>query len=195
VLTGTEGTTGVTGGSVAVGAGVGLGAASVGAGVRGATVGAAEGDELGDDDADADGEGLADGDATCCAVITAAPRRSNATSATAANTVNTVDQRSTSGPPDGAPAARLAAARRSRHRAVAPAGRSHLDQVAAFPACGIRPHEPCRTVGRSKGRLLGLMRDVRELVSEDSENDDQDDREEHHAHEIIDKIPVSLHDG
>ena len=37
------------------------------------------------------------------------------------------------------------------------------------------------------------MQDVRELVSEDSENDDQDDREERHAHEIVDKILVSLH--
>ena len=61
-------------------------------GVRGAVVGDGDGDELGDDDAE--GEGLADGDATCCAAITAAPRRSKATSATAANTVNTVDQRS-----------------------------------------------------------------------------------------------------
>jgi hypothetical protein len=55
-------------------------------------VGEADGDELGD--GDADGEGLADGDATRCAAITAAPRSSNATSATAAKTVNTVDQRS-----------------------------------------------------------------------------------------------------
>ena len=83
--------TGVTGGSVAASEGVGLGWASVGVGVRGAGVG--EGDELGD--WDAEGDGLADGAATCCEAITAAPRRSSETSATAAKTVKTVDQRST----------------------------------------------------------------------------------------------------
>ena len=82
----------MTGGSVAVGEGVGLGRASVGVAVRGAGVDEAGGDELGDDDAEDDG--LADGAATCCEPITAAPSRSNATSATAANTVKTVDQRS-----------------------------------------------------------------------------------------------------
>ena len=45
-------------------------------------------------DGEAEGDGLADGVATCCDAITAAPRRSSATRATAANTVNTVDQRS-----------------------------------------------------------------------------------------------------
>ncbi len=80
----------MTGGSVAVGDGVGLGWVSVGVAVRGA--GVAEGEELGGDDAE--GDGLADGAATCCEPITAAPSRSNATSATAANTVKTVDQRS-----------------------------------------------------------------------------------------------------
>ncbi len=84
--------TGVTGGRVAVATGVGLGCASVGAGVRGAGVIEADGDELGE--VDADGEGLAEGVATCCEAITAAPSRSNATSATAAKTVNTVDHRS-----------------------------------------------------------------------------------------------------
>jgi hypothetical protein len=84
--------TGVTGGNVAVGTGVGLGCASVGVAVRGTGVIEADGDELGDDDAD--GEGLADGVATCCEAITAAPRRRSATSATAAKTVNTVDHRS-----------------------------------------------------------------------------------------------------
>jgi hypothetical protein len=54
-------------------------------------VGEVEGDELGDDDAE--GDGLADGAATCCE-ITAAPRRSSATRATAAKTVKTVDHRS-----------------------------------------------------------------------------------------------------
>lgn len=70
----------MTGGSVAVGAVVGLGFASVGVGVgvRGAAV----------TDAGADGA------ATCCEAITAAPSRSSATRATAAKTVNTVDQRS-----------------------------------------------------------------------------------------------------
>jgi hypothetical protein len=57
-------------------------------------VGEVDGDVLGDDDADAEGEGLAEGDATCWEAITAAPSRSSATSATAAKTVNTVDQRS-----------------------------------------------------------------------------------------------------
>ena len=86
--------TGVTGGSVAVAVavGVGLGWASVGVAVLGTGVAEADGDELGDDDAE--GDGLAEGNATCCAAITAAPRRSSATSATAAKTVNTVDHRS-----------------------------------------------------------------------------------------------------
>lgn len=61
-------------------------------GVRGAGVAEADRDELGGDDAD--GDGLPDGDATCCEPMTAAARRSNATSATAAKTVKTVDQRS-----------------------------------------------------------------------------------------------------
>ena len=86
----------MTGGSVAVGAVVGLGlaCASVGVGDRGAGVTDpdADGDELGDDDGE--GDGLADGAATCCEAITAAPSRSSATRATAAKTVNTVDQRS-----------------------------------------------------------------------------------------------------
>ena len=82
----------MTGGSVIVGTGVGLGEDSVGVGVRGAGVAEADGDELGDDDAD--GDGLADGVATCCDAITAAPSRSSATSAIAAKTVNTVDHRS-----------------------------------------------------------------------------------------------------
>jgi hypothetical protein len=52
----------------------------------------ADGDRLGD--GDDDGDGLAEGVATCCEAITAAPSRSSATSATAAKTVNTVDHRS-----------------------------------------------------------------------------------------------------
>jgi len=51
-----------------------------------------EGDALGDEDAD--GDGLADGAATCCEAMIAAPSRSSATKATAAKTVNTVDHRS-----------------------------------------------------------------------------------------------------
>jgi predicted NBD/HSP70 family sugar kinase len=82
----------VTGGSVVVGTGVALGWAVVGVAVRGTGVADGEGDELGD--ADVDGDGLADGAATCCEEITAAPRTSRATSATAAKTVNTVDHRS-----------------------------------------------------------------------------------------------------
>jgi hypothetical protein len=84
----------VTGGSVTVGTGTGvaLGEASVGVGVLGAGVAEADGDELGVDDGD--GDGLADGVATCCEAITAAPSRSSATSAIAAKTVNTVDHRS-----------------------------------------------------------------------------------------------------
>ncbi len=99
-MAGTDGTTVGTGvsGSVLVGTGVrgtGVGtvgaSVGVGAAVRGTVV--IEGDAL----ADADGEtaGLADGAATCWDEITAAARRSSATSATAAKTVNTVDQRST----------------------------------------------------------------------------------------------------
>lgn len=90
--TGSDGTivgTGVSG-MVAVGTGVALGD-WVGVAVRGAGVAVCEGDELGEDD----GDGLADGAATvCCEAITAAPRSSSATSATAAKTVNTVDHRS-----------------------------------------------------------------------------------------------------
>ncbi len=59
----------VTGGSVAVDEGVGLGWASVGVAVRGAGEAEPDGRELGD------ANGLADGVATCCAVITAAPGR------------------------------------------------------------------------------------------------------------------------
>jgi hypothetical protein len=51
-----------------------------------------DGDAL--DDGEGDVDGLADGAAICCDEMTAAPRRSSATSATAANTVKTVDQRS-----------------------------------------------------------------------------------------------------
>jgi hypothetical protein len=93
-VTGIDGTTvgiGVSG-SVLVGTGVSVGASvGVGATVRG--TGVIDGDAL----ADADGEtdGLPDGAAICCDEITAAARRSSATSATAAKTVNTVDQRST----------------------------------------------------------------------------------------------------
>ena len=78
-------------GRVRVGTGVRVGA-SVGVAVRGTGVAEIVGDAL----ADGDGEGgrLADGAATCCDEITAAPRRSSATRATAAKTVKTVDQRS-----------------------------------------------------------------------------------------------------
>jgi hypothetical protein len=79
-------------GSVLVGTGVRTVGASVGDGatVRGTAVG--DGDAL--DDGEGDVDGLADGAAICCDEMTAAPRRSSATSATAANTVKTVDQRS-----------------------------------------------------------------------------------------------------
>jgi len=93
-VTGIDGTTvgiGVSG-SVLVGTGVSVGASvGVGAAVRGIVV--IEGDALADADGEADG--LLDGAAICCDEITAAARRSSATSATAAKTVNTVDQRST----------------------------------------------------------------------------------------------------
>lgn len=84
---------GVTGGSVGLGATVAVGGASVGMGVRGAVVAAADSD--GDALGEVDGDGDADGAATRCEEITAAPRSSSATSASAANTVKTVDQRST----------------------------------------------------------------------------------------------------
>jgi hypothetical protein len=77
-----------------VGTGVALGGASVGVAVRGGGEAVSDGDTLGDDDGDVDGEGLADGAATCCEAITAAPSRRRATSATAAKTVKTVDHRS-----------------------------------------------------------------------------------------------------
>jgi hypothetical protein len=78
-------TAGVAGGGVA-GATVGVG---IGVGVRGVAVGEGDGDELGE------GEGLADGAANCCEEITAAPSARRAMRATAANTVKTVDHRST----------------------------------------------------------------------------------------------------
>jgi hypothetical protein len=96
VLTGREGTTvgtGVSDACVGVGAGVELGWVAVGVAVRGTGVADAEGDGL----AEGEGEGLADGAASCCDEITAAPRRSSATSATAAKTVKTVDHRSACG--------------------------------------------------------------------------------------------------
>jgi hypothetical protein len=117
VLTGTDGTmvgTGVSG-TVAVGTGVALGGASVGVGVLGAGVAEAEGDELGE--LEGEGDGLPDGATSCCEEITAAPRSSNATSATAAKTVKTVDQRSacrrTTAGPDGAAATFASAGGRS----------------------------------------------------------------------------------
>jgi hypothetical protein len=82
---------GVTGGSVAVTVGLGLGAC-VGVAVRGGGVTEMVGDGLGE--GEGDGDGLADGAANCCEEITAAPRSSSATSASAANTLKTVDQRS-----------------------------------------------------------------------------------------------------
>jgi hypothetical protein len=110
-VTGTDGTTVGTGvsGSVLVGTGVRFVGASVGVGatVRGAGVVEIDGDAL--DDGDGDVDGLADGAAICCDEMTAAPRRSSATSATAANTVKTVDQRS---------AGRLAMAGRAVGRAT-----------------------------------------------------------------------------
>ena len=96
-MAGADGTTVGTGvsGSVLVGTGVRTVGASVGVGaaVRGTVV--IEGDALADADGDGEADGLLDGAATCCDEMTAAPRRSSATSATAAKTVNTVDQRST----------------------------------------------------------------------------------------------------
>ena len=182
--------TGVTGGSVfvAAGEGDGLAGASVdGAGVRGAGVDDGEADRLGE----VDGDGLADGVATCCDAITAAPSRSNATSATAAKTVKTVDQRSawrrTGGPPDGGRAG----------AASAPRGRSSC-AVASGSAGGFSctRHQTARampTVGRSTGRPLGVMENVRELATDDGQPDDENDREERHAYQEIDEVLVSLH--
>ena len=169
-----------------VGVGVGLGFASVGVGVRGAGVTDGDGDELGD----AEGDGLADGDATCCEAITAAPSSSSATSATAAKTVKTVDQRSTCRRPGGWAGGGAT---------FTPSGGRSSCAVASgsggggFSCMRQRPHAPCRTVGRSTGRPLGLMQDVRELGPEDGKGDDQDDREECHANEIVDEVLVSLH--
>lgn len=96
-MTGTVGTTVGTGVSCTVGvgagvAGVALVGAAVGVAVRGTGVDG-EGDALGE--GDVEGDGLADGAASCCDEMTAAPSRSSAISATAANTVKTVDHRST----------------------------------------------------------------------------------------------------
>ena len=176
---------------VTVGTGVRLGA-SVGVAVRGGTVAEGEGDELGD--GDADGDGLVEGAATCWDEITAAPRRSSATSATAAKTVNTVDQRSagrrTSGE-DGCAGATSTSA----------CGRSSWAVASGSAGGGFsctRP-ETARAVpnGRTLKRsvALGGMQDVRDLVTENGEKDDENDREEYHAHQIVDELLVSLHDG
>jgi hypothetical protein len=97
-VTGTDGKTVGSGvsGSVRVGTGVSVGV-SVGVVVAEGATGVSEidGDALDDGDDDGDVEGLVDGAATCCDEITAAPRSNSAMSATAAKTVNTVDQRST----------------------------------------------------------------------------------------------------
>jgi hypothetical protein len=50
---------------------------------------------VGDGLGEGEGEGLAEGAASCCDEITAAPSSRSATSASAANTLNTVDHRST----------------------------------------------------------------------------------------------------
>jgi hypothetical protein len=151
LLTGTEGLTvgtGVTGGkvTVAVAVGVGLGF-SVGVAVRGA--GVAESDGLGE--VDGDGDGLADGAATCCEEITAAPRRRSATRATAAKTVNTVDQRSAcrrTGPPPEGDGATFASAGGRSSWAVASGSTGVGFSCTVLP----RRHDPCRTVGRSFAR-------------------------------------------
>ena len=190
---GTEGTivgTGVSGGSVNVGAGVGLGCASVGVGVavRGATVARADGDELGGDDDE--GDGLADGAATRCEEITAAPRRSRATNAIAAKTVNTVDQRS--------------AGRRAGGAFVGggatftlAGGRSSCAVSSGSTRVGSRStgSQSARVVpnGRTLDpRRLRAMEQVRQLVPEDGKTHDDDHSEEHHAHQIVNEF-VSLH--
>jgi len=169
-----------------VGVGVGLGFASVGVGVRGAGVTDGDGDELGD----AEGDGLADGDATCCEAITAAPSSSSATSATAAKTVKTVDQRSTCRRPGGWAGGGAT---------FTPSGGRSSCAVASGSGGGgfsCMRHKTARAVpnGRTLDRsAAGLMQDVRELGPEDGKGDDQDDREECHANEIVDEVLVSLH--
>ena len=85
----------VVGAEVAAGVSLGAGVA-VGATVRGAIVNEAEGEAV----ADADGEGVVGG-AICCDARIAPPSRSKQTRASAAKTVNTVDQRSAGGRPLG----------------------------------------------------------------------------------------------
>jgi hypothetical protein len=97
-VTGIDGRTVGSGvsGSVRVGTGVSVGV-SVGVVVAEGATGVSEidGEALDEGDGDGDVEGFVEGAATCCDEITAAPRSNSATSATAAKTVNTVDQRST----------------------------------------------------------------------------------------------------
>ena len=134
----------MTGDGVRVGTGVrlGLGMPSVGVAVRGTGVGDGEGDELGE----GDGDGLADGAASCCEEIIAAPSKSSATSATAAKTVKTVDHRSacrrTGGGCDGG-------------ATFAPAGGRSSCSVASASRGGFSdtPHETARAV--PNGRTLG----------------------------------------
>ena len=92
----------VVGAEVAAGVPLGAGVA-VGATVRGAIVNETEGEAV----ADADGEGVVGG-AICCDARIAPPSRSKQTRASAAKTVNTVDQRSAGRRPLGGGGAALA---------------------------------------------------------------------------------------
>jgi hypothetical protein len=126
---GTDGRTVGTGlsGSVRVGTGVSVGGSvGVAVAVGGAGVSEIDGDAL--DDGDGDVEGLAEGAATCCDEITVAPRRSSATSAIAAKTVKTVDQRSAG--------RRMSGGRSGGGATLVPAGGRSSCAVASGSTCG-----------------------------------------------------------
>jgi hypothetical protein len=159
----------VVGGAVGVRVG-----ASVGAAVRGAGESEIEGDGLGD------GDGLADGAASGCAEITAAPRRSSATSAIAANTVKTVDQRSAG---RRSPGACDAAARFVLDGGVSCSVLSASVGLGRSSTFGesARAMPTARCSAARRGRL-DPRQQARELTLQQNESNDHGDREERDAH-------------
>lgn len=132
-------------GSVCVGTGVSGIGVTLGALVRGIGVTEVDGDAL--EEGEGDDDGLADGAATCCEEITAAPRRSSATSATAAKTVKTVDQRSAG--------RRTAAGREGAGAAFASAGgRSSCAVASGSTRGGLSPTREGTARAMPNGRTL-----------------------------------------
>ena len=131
----------VVGAAVAAGVSLGAGVA-VGATVRGAIVNEAEGEAV----ADADGEGVVGG-AICCDARIAPPSRSKQTRASAAKTVNTVDQRSAGRRPLGGGAALATTSGGGSIRSVASA-RSGFSCIA--------PYDRTLRAERTPARLAAL---------------------------------------